>query len=343
MRLIEKIVILVNFLIIHCQSLYFTVDANKLYWAPITTLKSPFVTFINDLNHPSWRTKNPITKESAYLRIHLVKDIPFAAACGACFTPSRLNATITLNVSEHHSVSVPITKKDGSRLYRVGLNDCLIIYFATELIKNDGLIICTLHRGEKLVEERVNFKAVEADIEEEETLLPPPSSSSSSSSSPHHHHYHHNNYPLSLKCPAAINSSTSRSIVYSWYEDFGIDYDIGFPIPVMKSSYILYQRPNFNITIKCSAYDILNPEITTVFQTSYKFFGDGEKRDIFSSKEDEDENDGLATATDRFVERTKKNIGTFVGILVGITCLIIICWCLCDYDAVSNCIWPDEA
>ena len=142
--------------------LFFTFQqfhASRLQWAPFTTVKKPFITFINDLDKPTWFTKNQITKTNTMgiYKLKLVRDLPFAVICGACFSPQNRNYNISIQISNHN-----ITTYRRLFIQTVGLNKCIDIYGFVESIHGEnGKISCNLRfNNNRTFFETLSFEVV---------------------------------------------------------------------------------------------------------------------------------------------------------------------------------------
>lgn len=232
-------------------------DQDRLTWAPITSLKYPFVTFINDFNHPTWATRHQITKENGRLYLNLAKNVPFTVVCGACFHHSIFKPNLTVEISDHHSTSIPKRKRDKSLQYSVGVNECMMTFLVTEPIKKGGEITCTLNRGKQVIRETIKFSAVDVDIQQ------PPEEYEIRASSP----------TVMLQCPDAEPSPSSQNpVVNVWHEETKETRpkDVGSPM-VFTNQTIYLERPKHSMTIVCSVYNIFSPSV--VHQRRYKVQG----------------------------------------------------------------------
>lgn len=233
-------------------------DADQHIWAPMTSLKSPYVTFINDFNRPTWWTRHALTKKRERLHhLSLPREVPFAVVCGACFQHSILNPNLTISISDHVSQSVPKRRRDRSFQYKVGVNECLMTYMITEPIQKAGTITCTLNRGKQKVTEVISFNVVDVDIQEPPEELEIGASDTG----------------IVLHCPQLDEPFTKNNpAINVWHVENkeSSKNSVGFPILSTKSILHLDQ-PKYTTTIVCSVYNIITPSI--VHQTRYKIQG----------------------------------------------------------------------
>ena len=140
-------------------------------WAPFTTTKKPFITFINDFNVPRWYTRHYMTKKINRRQvINLIQGIPFSILCGACFQKSSLKAELTLHTSNIEHLSIPlINKEENSTYFEIGVNQCLITYMITvnhnykntTTDDNNKIISCTLTRKRQVITHELKFTIIQ--------------------------------------------------------------------------------------------------------------------------------------------------------------------------------------
>ena len=222
-------------------------DTFGLIWAPINTVRFPYVTFLNDFNRPTWWSRHSMTKQKTqFQHLELPKNIPFAVVCGACFQNSKLKTNLTMTISNHLSQSVPKKKRDGSFEYNVGFNECLMTYMVTEPIQKDGSITCSLNRGIKTINETISFNAVEVNIKKPAEELEIDVGDNE------------------LHCPE-INEKSP--VIHVWYVE--VNNSVVSPILNTRPTVTLLDLPKYTpITIVCSVYKINTPNV--VFQLRYK-------------------------------------------------------------------------
>ena len=101
---------------------------NKYKWAPISSLKKPFITFMNDFDHPTWISTNSITKRMTTARIYIPNNVDFSIICGVCIRDTRkansLLSQSNLYLQPHIFNN---TQKRISFTFRAGINKCLVI------------------------------------------------------------------------------------------------------------------------------------------------------------------------------------------------------------------------
>ncbi|XP_071533159.1 uncharacterized protein [Panulirus ornatus] len=229
-------------------------STHLLRWAPLH-LKSPYLTFLNQFYHPSWRTRHPITKEAESLRyLQLPMGVPFAVVCGACFQRSRVATNLTVSVTGHAYHSIPKRYSKRKANYRVGSSECLMTYMITAPIKTDGTVTCTLNRGTQTKTESISFGVADVPIEEPSEEL----------------EIRKDDEKVTLRCPTPEHvPSWSNPFVHVWHEEGDAD-ELGSPIPEMTSTLSLH-RPKNNRHITCSVYAIGEP--SKVYRTRYQIAG----------------------------------------------------------------------
>lgn len=230
---------------------------SSLIWAPLY-LKSPYVTFMNDFQKPTWRTRHPITKEPEQLRdLRLPRGVPFAVICGACFQRSIVATNLTISVSGHEFQTVPKKRKNNKYEYNVSHNECLMTYLITAPIESDGRVTCTLHRGSHRTVEEISFRAVDAEVSA------PPEELEDDKSPP----------MLELHCPQPeVLPTSDNPVVRVWHEDAHDKGSqvVGSPLSTMRPSLTL-SRPKHTRHVACSVYHIAAPH--KVYQTRYTVRG----------------------------------------------------------------------
>ena len=121
---------------------------NKYKWAPISSLKKPFITFMNDFDHPTWVSTNSITKRMTTARIYIPNNVDFSIICGVCIRDTRkansLLSQSNLYLQPHIFNN---TQKRISFTFRAGINKCLVIKEFTKnpisnIINNKGEVVC---------------------------------------------------------------------------------------------------------------------------------------------------------------------------------------------------------
>ncbi|KAK7081324.1 hypothetical protein SK128_021728, partial [Halocaridina rubra] len=252
--------VLVNLCLAITTNIHF--DTDLLIWAPMSSLKSPYVTFINEFNRPTWWTTHSITKRKQSLReLKLPKSVPFAVVCGACFQHSKSEPNLMIEITNHVAQSVPKRRRDSSLQYSVGLNKCIMTYMITEPIQKDGKITCTLSRGKQRITEEIFFDAIDVDIQQPAEELEISDSES----------------PMALHCPASERAVTSDNpTINVWYEENKESEKESVGPAILSTSSVLYiNQPPRTKTIVCAVYNIISPD--NVYQTRYKIIGSQNK------------------------------------------------------------------
>ena len=144
--MISIVLVMLLLLLLNISPSYTTMN-----WAPLGNIKKPFITFFNDVDNPSLKTTNVITKQKYFNfppSLQLPQDIPFSIFCGVCiFKESRAfeNSNFTIEISNYKYKS-KIVKIHKKIVHRVGLNKCKILYMVTEPLdgkEEGGEISCT--------------------------------------------------------------------------------------------------------------------------------------------------------------------------------------------------------
>ena len=219
-----------------CSS--FEINHNEHYysllWGPVTTTKTPFITFMNDFNLPSWTSRDAMSKNIKVQTLTLRKDAPFSIFCGACFQETVLESelSLTINVSNRYKhVSMPlINKQNKKKTFSLGLNQCLITYTLIEPLKENSIISCTLTRKQKETKHKISIRLLDDKV----SKPPPPLLSRIYISKL-------NDAPLKLNCrPKTLNGLTIRHVMTTGYEKNKNKLEI-YPILNFQTNLIIHQ------------------------------------------------------------------------------------------------------
>lgn len=227
---------------------------DQLRWAPLVKVKTPFLSFLNDFNFPSWRTRNPLTKQPDFSRenepFRVPRGVPLALVCGACFHRSLAHVNFTIECDAYNITTVPqLVPPDlvsDQFSIRGGLV-CMMTYFVTSPIEHGGNVTCVLHRGTQKIVEVVYVDTVEPRVIGEEDT---------------NKMYQE---PLQLRCCYNI----SKPLGYVWC------YNDDVPIPYTKSTIQLHTLIDSSsrllpssLQIICYAYNALGDLCITRYNIS---------------------------------------------------------------------------
>ena len=141
-----------NHFLYFCSCIIICHAFDKYRWAPISSLKKPYITFLNDFDNPTWSSTNVITRQQTTNQIYLPKNINFfPISCGVCLS-NHWKADKLLSQS-----NIFLQPKDffnDTQLeifrFRSGFNKCIILKKIKKeensnfekIINNSGKIIC---------------------------------------------------------------------------------------------------------------------------------------------------------------------------------------------------------
>lgn len=140
-------------------------------WAPLS-IKTPYMTFINDPFHPTWQTRHQQSKTKLFkekVMIPTVYNISFSITCGACYTYSYFlypKLTINVDINEETEGRLLYETFPDHNKYYIGckIYECKMttvkIKLNNPLETLEGRIICHLNRGIQHTKEILLFKGI---------------------------------------------------------------------------------------------------------------------------------------------------------------------------------------
>ena len=138
-------------------SLFLCAIQSDLIWAPIRTLRKPFLTFLNDAYDPSFMSTHYNTHKQETFSMFLPRNTFFGLICGACFSSGykRRKGNLTMSIFNDTSFA------SDNKIYwsRGRYNKCLMVYSITHIEEEHGTITCVLQLGRKTFKHEVKATA----------------------------------------------------------------------------------------------------------------------------------------------------------------------------------------
>lgn len=126
-------------------------EQNVYKWAPITSLKRPFITFLNNFHTPTWTSVDTFTKRTTTRQIYIPRNNYFSMSCGLCITASFRADHLLSRSNLYFLPNDTLYSFDENRIYsftfRAGFNKCIVISKITKTpisgpVGSDGEILC---------------------------------------------------------------------------------------------------------------------------------------------------------------------------------------------------------
>ena len=161
---------------------------DKYKWAPISSLKKPFITFMNDFNNPTWVSTDSITKRMTTTEIYIPNNVDFSIICGVCITDNwRANNLLSQSNLYLQPHVFNDTRRKISFTFRAGINKCLVIKeFTKNPISNNiytnGNVVCKYNEKHNaklqyyIVKPKKIFKGISDDKKNNNNIFPCPKS-----------------------------------------------------------------------------------------------------------------------------------------------------------------------
>ena len=140
-----------------CALLLSTLSGCDLMWAPMRTLRKPFLTFLNDVHNPSFMSTHYNTHKQETSYMSLPRNNFFGLICGACFSSRsrRYSSNLTMSIFSDNSFI------SDNKMYwsKNRFNQCLVVYMITHIEEESGNLTCVLQLGVRTFKHILRAKA----------------------------------------------------------------------------------------------------------------------------------------------------------------------------------------